>query len=156
MANVEGFVLGGKTQATTVTNIAANAFSGDVSLKRLVLHADAGIVVGATPFANGRTPDEIVFTGAAPASATVFENLLAGVGDGDGPVFIRVPAATRDWRHAAGIDHSPERAEKALAGDEAKKVFGVCRGEANGTPFIKALCVSDTDLPDEATVLLVR
>ena len=154
MANVEGFVLGGKNKATTVTNIAANAFAYDVSLRRLVLHADAGIVVGATPFANGRTPDEIVFTGAPPSDASVLSNLLSGVAAGDAPVIVRTPRGTTAWQNAVGMDHTPTAAEKALAGDESGHVFGVVRGDDNGTPFVKALCIWD-EAP-EATVLYVR
>jgi hypothetical protein len=155
MANVEGFVLGGKTAETTVTNIAANAFSGDTSLKRLVLHADADIVVGATPFSNGRTPDEIVFTGAPPPrSETSFANLLAGVSAGDSPVVVRFPKIKEAWLAASYIDRSPTAAERALAGDEAKKVFGVYRGESGGASFVKALCIPD-ELPS-AMVIIVR
>ena len=154
MENVEGFVLGGRDKATTVTNIAANAFAYDVSLRRLVLHADAGIVVGATPFANGRTPDEIVFTGAPPRDASVLANLLSGVAAGDAPVIVRTPKGTTAWQNAVGMDHTPTAAEKALAGDESGHVFGVVRGDDSGTPFVKALCIWD-EAP-EATVLYVR
>ena len=146
MENVEGFVLGGKTKALTVTNIAANAFAYDKSLKRLVLHADAEIVVGATPFANGRTPDEIVLTGMPPENSEVYENLLSGVRKGDAPVVIRIPRGSWAWAQAPGIDHSPTSAEKALAGDESKKVFGVVRGNADGVPYVKALCLFDEPL----------
>lgn len=146
MENVEGFVLGGKTKALTVTNIAANAFAYDKSLKRLVLHADAEIVVGATPFANGRTPDEIVLTGMPPENSEVYENLLSGVWKGDAPVVIRIPRGSWAWAQAPGIDHSPTSAEKALAGDESKKVFGVVRGEEGGTAYVKAICIFDEPL----------
>ena len=154
MPNVEGFVLGGRDKATTVTNIAANAFAYDVSLRRLVLHADAGIVVGVTPFANGRTPDEIVFTGAPPRDASVLANLLSGVSSSDTPVIIRIPRGTTAWQGAVGMDHAPTAAEKALAGDQSGHVFGVVRGDDSGTPFVKALCIWD-EAP-EATVLYVR
>ena len=156
LTNTVGLVVGGYDASTTVLNIPANAFSGDTSLRRLTLHADSGIAVGATPFSDARTPDEIRFTGAPPDDASVLANLLDGVGAGDAPVFIRVPAATRQWRRAVGIDHLPTTAEKSLAGDERRRVFGVCRGEAGGASFIKALCVSDVDLPDEATVFVLR
>ena len=45
---------------------------------------------------------------------------------------------------SAYIDHSPTGAEKALAGDESDRVFGVYRGSDGGTPFVKAVCVWDT------------
>jgi hypothetical protein len=154
MANVESFVLGGNTKDTTVTNIAANAFSGDTSLKRLVLHADAGIVVGATPFANGQTPDEIVFTGAAPRDSTVFDNLFAGVSAGSAPSIARIPVGTAAWMSTSYIDYAPSAAEKALAGDEAGHVFGVFRGEDGGASFVKALCVMDR--APAALVITVR
>ena len=144
MANVEGFVLGGKDKATTITNIAANAFAYDTSLKQLVLYASADIAVGATPFSNGRTPDEIVFMGVPPSSSTVFANLFADVTSSDTPRIVRIPKGTMAWLNAAYIDHSPTGAEKALAGDESDKVFGVYRGSDGGTPFVKAVCVWDT------------
>ena len=134
-------MLGGKDKATTVTNIAANAFAYDVALKRLVLHSSADISVGATPFANGRTPDEIVFTGVPPSSPTVFANLFADVTSSDTPRIVRIPKGTMAWLNAAYIDHSPTGAEKAIAGDESDKVFGVYRGSDGGAPFVKAVCV---------------
>ena len=154
MANVEGFVLGGKDKATTITNIAANAFAYDTSLKQLVLHASADIAVGATPFSNGRTPDEIVFMGVPPSSSTVFANLFADVVSSDTPRIVRIPKGTMAWLNAAYIDHSPTGAEKALAGDESDKVFGVYRGSDGGTPFVKAVCVWDT--PVKGTALVIR
>ena len=154
LKNMEGLTLGGCDKATTVTNIAANAFSGDTSLKRLVLHADAGIAVGATPFANGRTPDEIVFTGAAPRDSTVFENLIAGVSAGSAPSIARIPVGTAAWMSTSYIDYAPTAAEKALAGDEARHVFGVFRGEEGGASFVKALCVMDRG--PAALVITVR
>jgi hypothetical protein len=147
MENVEAFVLGGRTRSLTVTNIAAKAFSGDTSLKRLVLHADAEIVVGATPFAGGRTPDEIVFTGVPPSSPEVLENLLSGVGQGDDPVVIRIPRGSSAWLNASGIDDEPTAAERALAGDEQGKVFGVCRGASGDATFVKAVCIFDEPIP---------
>lgn len=154
LKNMEGLTLGGCDKATTVTNIAANAFSGDTSLKRLVLHADAGIVVGATPFSNGRTPDEIVFTGAPPRNATVFANLFAGISAGGAPSIARIPIGTAAWMSTSYIDYAPTAAEKALAGDEAGHVFGVFRGEDGGASFVKALCVMDR--APAALVITVR
>ena len=143
MANVEGFVLGGKDKTTTVTNIAANAFAYDAALTRLVLHASQDIVVGATPFSNGRTPDEIVFTGAPPSSPSVFANLFTAVTSGDTPRIVRIPKGTAAWLNTTYIDYAPTTVEKALAGDESGKVFGVHRGFDNGMPFVKAVCVWD-------------
>ena len=143
MTNLEGVVLGGKTEATTVTNIVTKAFELDTSLKKLVLYNDADIEVGATPFLNGRTPDEIVFMGLPPNSPTVFANLFAGIGASDTPRIMRIPKGTQAWMAAAYIDTYVSAAEKALAGAEADKVFGVYRGESGGTPFVKALCVWD-------------
>ncbi len=154
MANVECFVFGGKTAVTTITNIAANAFAYGTSLKRLVLHAGPDLVVGATPFANGRTPDEIVFSGPPPQSETSFANLLAGVSAGDSPVIVRFPKVKQSWLDAAYIDRSFSAAERALAGDEAKKVFGVYRGESDGTPFVKAVCIPD-EMP-KGMVIIVK
>jgi len=154
MANVEGFVLGGKDKATTVTNIAANAFAFDTTLKRLVLHASADIVVGATPFSNGRTPDEIVFTGAPPSSSTAFANLFGAVTSGDTPRLVRILKGTQAWQTAGYIDHIPTAAEKALAGDEADKVFGVYRGSDGGVSFVKAVCVWDE--PIKGLRLIIR
>ena len=154
MENVEGFVLGGKTKLLTVTNIAANAFAYDKSLKRLVLHSDAKIVVGATPFSNGRTPDEIVFTGKPPKGADVFANLLSGVKNGDRFVIIRVPHGSWDWVQAPGVDPFPTADEKALAGGESKKVFGVIRGEESGETYVKAICVFDE--PPKGLIINIR
>ena len=154
MANVDGFVLGGKDKAATVTNIAANAFAYDVSLKRLVLHAAADIVVGETPFSNGRTPDEIVFTGAPPSSPTAFANLFGAVTSSDTPRTVRIPKGTQAWQTAVYIDHDPTAAEKALAGDESNKVFGVYRGSDGGEPFVKAVCVWDE--PIKGTQIVIR
>ena len=154
MANVEGFVFGGKTAAATITNIAANAFAYDTSLRRLVLHAGPDLVVGATPFANGRTPDEIVFSGPPPQSETSFANLLAGVSAGDSPVIVRFPKVKQAWLDASYIDRDFTAAERALAGDEAKKLFGVYRGESDGTPFVKAVCIPD-EMP-KAMVIIVK
>ncbi len=154
MANVEGFAFGGKTKATTITNIAANAFAYDTSLKRLVLHAGADLVVGDTPFSNGRTPDEIVFSGPPPLSETSFANLLAEVSAGDNPVIVRFPKVKQAWVDASYIANDFTAAEKALAGSEAQKLFGVYRGESGGVPYVKALCIPD-ELP-KAMVILVR
>ena len=143
MTNLEGVVLGGKTEATTVTNIVTKAFELDTSLKKLVLYNDADIEVGATPFLNGRTPDEIVFMGLPPNSPTVFANLFAGIGASDTPRIMRIPKGNQAWMTTAYIDTCVTAAEKALAGDESDKVFGAYRGESGGTPFVKALCVWD-------------
>ena len=153
MANLEGVVLGGKTKETTVTNIAANAFERDASLRRLVLHNDADIEVGATPFFNGRTPDEIVFTGAPPNSPTVFANLFAGIGAGDAPRIVRIPKGTQAWMSAAYIDTCVSAAEKALAGTESGDVFGVYRGESGGASFVKAVCVWDEPMHGSRIVI---
>ena len=77
MRNLEGLSLGGKDKYTTVTNICANAFQGDTSLKRLTLHGARELTVGATPFSSGYSPTEFVFTGPSPASETSFANLLS-------------------------------------------------------------------------------
>ena len=154
LKNMEALTLGGRDKATTVTNIAANAFTGDTSMKRLVLHADAGIVVGATPFSGGRTPDEIVFTGAPPSDPSVFANLFAGVSAGSAPSIARIPVGTTAWMSTSYIDYAPTAAEKALAGDEAGHVFGVFRGEDGGASFVKALCVMDR--APAALVITVR
>ena len=154
MANVEGFVLGGKDKTTTVTNIAANAFAYDAALTRLVLHASQDIVVGATPFSNGRTPDEIVFTGAPPSSPSVFANLFTAVTSGDTPRIVRIPKGTAAWLNTTYIDYAPTTVEKALAGDESGKVFGVHRGFDNGMPFVKAVSVLDE--PIKGTKIIVR
>ena len=154
MPNLEGITLGGWDNATTVTNLPAKAFEGDTSLKRLVLHADAAITVGATPFFNGRTPDEIYFTGAAPTSATAIENLLDGVGSGNAPVIIRVAQPSRGWVSAQYVAKNATAEEKALAGDDARNVFGAYRGNDGGTPYLKALFVWD-EAPG-ATVVIMR
>ncbi|MBR4613606.1 MAG: hypothetical protein IKO40_12925, partial [Kiritimatiellae bacterium] len=124
------------------------------SLKRLVLHADAAITVGATPFFNGRTPDEIYFTGAAPTSASAIENLLDGVGSGNAPVIIRVAQPSRGWVSAQYVAKNATAEEKALAGDDARNVFGTYRGNDGGTPYLKALFVWD-EAPG-ATVVIMR
>jgi hypothetical protein len=99
--------------------------------------------VGATPFLNGRTPDEIVFMGLPPNSPTVFANLFAGIGASDTPRIMRIPKGTQAWMTTAYIDTCVSAEEKALAGEESDKVFGVYRGESGGTPFVKVLCVWD-------------
>ena len=152
LPNLEGLTLGGYDKGTTVTNIAANAFAGDTSLRRLVLHADAGIVVGETPFAGGRTPDEIVFTGAPPSDRAVFANLFAGVSASDAPCVVRIPKGTGAWLSAPYIDANPTAAEKALAGDEAGRVFGVYRGADGGTSFAKAICIMDERIPSTTVI----
>ena len=51
------------------------------------------------------------------------------------------------WRIKSYIDYAPTAAEKALAGEDADKVFGVYRGESGGTPFVKAVFIRVGELP---------
>ena len=152
-AKATGFSIGGATAATTVTNIGDRAFAGDTSLKKLIIHADANIVVGTDIFADqwgenasgvlygadGHTPEEMVFTGAAP-NTDIFANLLDGIGAGDGPVKITVTKCNSSWESTPYVDYNPTLAEKALAGEDAMLVFGVYRAEG----VLKAIFIRTT------------
>ena len=155
MRNIEGISLGGKDKYTTVTNICANAFQGDTSLKRLTLHGARELTVGATPFSSGYSPTEFVFTGPAPASETVFANLLAGVTAAETkPLKVYASLNQDGWLTDSYIDRNPTAAERAEAPGE--KVIGVYRGGAEA-PLGKALIIfrkSCFDAP--GTVLIVR
>ena len=160
---VEGFSIGGATSATTVTNIGDRAFAGDTALKKLTIHADANITVGTDIFADqwganasgvlygadGHTPEEMVFTGAAP-NTDIFANLLAGIGAGDEPVKITVTKCNSSWESTSYIDYSPTPEEKALAGEDAKMVFGAYRAAG----VLKAIFIRTT--PRRGFVLYVR
>ena len=139
MPYMTSLVLGGKTQADTVTSLANGAFAGNSLMTNLTIHADADITVGTDIFASftGRegssdvvypehTPEHMTFTDAAP-NTDVFANLLAGVGANDAPVVIMAAKPGRGWTNTSYIDYHPAVAEKALAGDESDKVFGVYR-----------------------------
>ena len=155
LAHVEGISLGGKDKVTTVTNICANAFAGDNSLRRLTLHASADITVGATPFSSGQTPTVIVFTGPAPTSDTALANLLARVTAAETkPVRIYASVLQEGWETVPYIDHSPTAEERAEAPGE--RVIGVYRGGASA-PQGKALVIyrkSRFDAP--ATIIIIR
>ena len=155
MRNLEGLSLGGKDKHTTVTNICANAFSGDTSLKRLTLHGARELTVGATPFSSGYSPTEFVFTGPAPASETSFANLLSRATAAEKkPVKVYASLVQDGWMTDSYIDHNPTAAERAEAPGE--RVIGVYRGGAEA-PLGKALIIyrkSRFDAP--GTVLVVR
>ena len=154
-AGLESVTLGGATKATTVTNIGARAFAGDISLRGMTIHADASLVVGADVFADqfgrdgngnmqgaeGRTPETIVFTGEA-VSAAAMGNLLAGVAPAEEkPVKVYVDRRFASWREASYIDtdRSSDTDASALAA-VGEKVLGVIRAGAPA-PYGKALVV---------------
>ena len=163
MKKVTGFSIGGATTATTVTNIGDRAFAGDTALKKLIIHSDATITVGTDIFADqwgenasgtlygadGHTPEEMVFTGVAP-NTDIFANLLAGIGAGDEPVKITVTKCNSSWESTPYIDYNPTAVEKAIAGENASKVFGVYRA----TGILKAIFIRTT--PRRGFVLYVR
>ena len=153
MRNLEGLSLGGKDKYTTVTNICANAFQGDTSLKRLTLHGARELTVGGNPFSSGYTPTEFVFTGPAPASETVFANLLAGVTAAETkPVKVYASLWQDGWLTDSYIDQNPTAAERAEAPGE--RVIGVYRGGA-AAPLGKALIIyrkSRFDAPGTALI----
>ena len=155
MRNIEGISLGGKDKYTTVTNICANAFQGDRSLKRLTLHGARELTVGATPFSSGYSPTEFVFTGPAPASETSFANLLSRATAAEKkPVKVYASILQDGWTTDSYIDHNPTAAERAEAPGE--RVIGVYRGGA-AAPLGKALIIyrkSRFDSP--ATYITVR
>ena len=155
MRNLEGISLGGKDKYTTVTNICANAFQGDTSLKRLTLHGARELTVGATPFSSGYSPTEFVFTGPAPASETSFANLLSRATAAEKkPVKVYASIIQDGWLTDSYIDHNPTAAERAEAPGE--RVIGVYRGGA-AAPSGKALIIyrkSRFDAP--GTVLIFR
>ena len=155
LANIEGLSLGGKDKDTTITNICASAFLNDNSLKRLTLHASADIVVGTTPFTTGKTPEEIVFTGPAPATETALANLLVRVTAAEKkPVKVYASILQDGWTTDSYIDHNPTAAERAEAPGE--RVIGVYRGGAEA-PLGKALIIyrkSRFDSP--ATYIILR
>ena len=160
---VTGFSIGGATPTTTVTNIGDRAFAGDTALRKLTIHSDANITVGTDIFANqwgenksgvsygadGHTPEEMIFTGAAP-NTDIFANLLAGVSAGDEPVKITVTKCNSSWESKPYIDYSPTAAEKAIAGENAKMVLGVYRA----TGILKAIFIRTT--PRSSFALYVR
>ena len=163
MKKVTGFSIGGATPVTTVTNIGDRAFAGDTALKKLIIHSDANITVGTDIFADqwgqnasgtlygadGHTPEEMVFTGAAP-NTDIFANLLADIGAGDEPVKITVTKCNSSWESKPYIGYNPTAAEKALAGENAKMVFGVYRDAG----VLKAIFIRTT--PRMGFVLYVR
>lgn len=151
ITGVEEISLGGAKRTTTVTNIGDRAFAGDTSLKKLTIHADPEITIGTNLFADnwgldgynvergadGRTPDEIVFTGKA-ISATAMGNLLSGVNAATvKPVKVYVDRRFDDWKCTSYIDYSPTAAERAEA-ENGESVIGVIRAGAP-SPFGKAL-----------------
>ena len=139
MRNLEGLSLGGKDKYTTVTNICANAFQGDTSLKRLTLHGARELTVGATPFSSGYSPTEFVFTGPSPASETSFANLLSRATAAEKkPVKVYASILQDGWTTDSYIDHNPTAAERAEAPGE--RVIGVYRGGAEA-PLGKALII---------------
>ena len=155
MTGVEGFVLGGATTTTTVTNIGDRAFAGDSALRSLTIHADAGLVVGTNLFAdqwgydgfnnrrgaNGQVPERIVFTGEA-ISAAAMDNLLAGVcAATEKPVKVYVDRRNASWKTAAYIDRDCSRdADAQAAALAGEKVLGVIRCGAPA-PLGKALVI---------------
>ena len=155
MTGVEGFVLGGATKMTTVTNIGDRAFAGDSALRSLTIHADAGLVVGTNLFAdqwgydgsnnrrgaNGHVPERIVFTGEA-ISAAAMDNLLAGVcAATEKPVKVYVDRRNASWKTAAYIDRDCSRdADAQAAALAGEKVLGVIRCGAPA-PLGKALVI---------------
>ena len=163
MKKVTGFSIGGATPVTTVTNIGDRAFAGDTALKKLIIHSDANITVGTDIFADqwgqnasgtlygadGHTPEEMAFTGAAP-NTDIFANLLADIGAGDEPVKITVTKCNSSWESKPYIGYNPTAAEKALAGENAKMVFGVYRDAG----VLKAIFIRTT--PRMGFVLYVR
>ena len=155
MRNLEGLSLGGKDKYTTVTNICANAFQGDTSLKRLTLHGARELTVGATPFSSGYSPTEFVFTGPSPASETSFANLLSRATAAEKkPVKVYASINQDGWLTDSYIDHNPTAAERAEAPGE--RVIGVYRGGAEA-PLGKALIIyrkSRFDSP--ATIVILR
>ena len=155
MRNLEGLSLGGKDKYTTVTNICANAFQGDTSLKRLTLHGARELTVGATPFSSGYSPTEFVFTGPSPASETSFANLLSRATAAEKkPVKVYASILQDGWTTDSYIDHNPTAAERAEAPGE--RVIGVYRGGAEA-PLGKALIIfrkSRFDAP--GTVLIFK
>ena len=138
-----------------MTNICANAFQGDTSLKRLTLHGARELTVGATPFSSGYSPTEFVFTGPSPASETSFANLLSRATAAETkPVKVYASLWQDGWTTDSYIDHNPTAAERAEAPDE--KVIGVYRGGA-AAPLGKALIIyrkSRFDSP--ATYIIFR
>ena len=155
MRNLEGISLGGKDKYTTVTNICANAFQGDTSLKRLTLHGARELTVGATPFSSGYSPTEFVFTGPSPASETSFANLLSRATAAETkPVKVYASIHQDGWLTDSYIDHNPTAAERTEAPGE--RVIGVYRGGAEA-PLGKALIIyrkSRFDSP--ATYIIIR
>lgn len=150
MPYMTSLVLGGKTQADTVTSLCDGAFAGNSSMTNLTIHSDANLTVGTDIFASftgregssdvvypGHTPEYMTFTGAAP-NTDVFANLLAGVGKQDTPVIITVTKPSKGWTVTSYIDYAPTDAEKAIAGDKSDKVFGVYRA---GSGYAKAIFV---------------
>ena len=140
LPNVEGFVLGGLTKDMTVTNIGASAFAQDPKLKTMTIHNAADMVVGETPFKDGATPSEIIFTGRGIADGgTAFANLLAGVTAAETkPVVIYVSTQMPGWLNCDYIDRTVTAAERAQLPGET--VVGVYRGGA-ASPLGKALVV---------------
>ena len=142
MPYMTSLVLGGKTDADTVTSLGDGAFAGNSAMTNLVIHSDADITVGTGIFGDhagragandnidvtypGHTPEYMTFTGWAP-NTDVFANLLAGVGAGDAPVIITATRLSRGWTGKSYIDYAPSAAEKAIVGDDASKVFGAYR-----------------------------
>ncbi len=155
MGGVEGFALGGLDQAVTVTNICANAFAQDASLKTLTLHNSEDIVIGLNPFDGGRVPDSIVFTGPAPTTGSAFENLLSDVTASETkPVKIYASRMMPGWLSTAYIDYSPTTAERAEAPGE--QVIGVYRGGATA-PNGKALVIHrPSPFDPKGTIIVFR
>ncbi len=140
LPNAEGFVLGGLTKNQTVTYVGESAFAECPKLKTLTIHNAMNMVVGATPFKNGVTPGEIVFTGRGIADGgAAFSNLLAGVTAAETkPVVIYVSSQMPGWNDCDYIDRDVTDAERAQLPDA--KVLGVYRGGV-AAPFGKALVV---------------
>lgn len=149
MPYMTSLTLGGRTKADTVTNLCAGAFAGNSAMTNLIIHADENITVGTDIFAEhagrvgytevvypGHTPEYMTFTGVAP-NLDVFDSLLAGVGYGDQPVVVTAAKPSVTWLKRAYIDYFPSAQEKALAGENAAKAFGVYRGDG----FVKAVFV---------------
>ena len=171
LQNVEAISLGGKDEATTVTNLCYNAFAGDSSLKKLTLHADANMQVGEDIFGDsakdysaalsvkGRVPDEIHFTGEAISQAAI-DNLLAdAVAAETKPVKIYASRYQRGWggsnEPVSWIDRNVANltvADRELANGE--QIIGVYRGGAEA-PLGKALILHSENEWDKKSGMVI-
>ena len=147
LPNAEALVLGGVDQATTVTNIVAEAFRRDPKLRTVTIHNAADMAVGATPFKNGATPREMTFTGPALAE-TALANLLADVTAAATKPVIVYASAFQGWDRMDCLDAATPEERAQVPG---ARVLGVYRGGA-AAPAGKALVVHRRS-PFDATPL---